>query len=55
MAAVTYRLEIALKVSRESILPEIDPVRELCLRNLECLGGNMDVLEAKVVRQMDKG
>ena len=52
---VTYRLEITLKVSRETILPEIDPFRELCLSNLERLGGNVDVLEAKVVRQVDKG
>jgi len=52
---VTYRLEIALKVSMEGILPEFHPVRELCLGNLECLGSNVDVLGAKVVGQVDKG
>lgn len=52
---MTYRLEISLEVSRESILPEIDLVRKLCLGNLECLGSNVDVLESKVVRQVDKG
>lgn len=55
VAVMAYRLEIALKVSRESILPEIDLVRKLCLGNLECLGSNVDVLEAKAVRQVDKG
>ena len=55
VAVMAYRLEIALKVSRESILPEIDLVRELCLGNIECLRSNVDVLEAKAVRQVDKG
>jgi len=52
---ITYRLEVALKVPRESILPEFDVVRELCLGNLECLGSDVDALRAKVVRQVDNG
>ena len=55
MAVVTYRMEVSLKVFGESILPELDPVRELCLGDLECLGSNVDVLGAEVVRQVDKG
>ena len=52
---MTCRFEIALKVPRESILPEIDLVREFCPGNLERFRSNVDVLEAKTVRQVDKG
>lgn len=55
MAVITYRLEVALKVPGERILPEVDVFRELCLDNLECLGSDVDALEAKAVCKVDKG
>jgi len=52
---VAYRFEIALERIRESVLPECDLIGEFCLGDLESLGGNVDVLETKFVRKVDKG
>ena len=52
---LAYRFEIVLERIRESVLPESDLIGELCLGDLESLGGNVDVLEAKFVRKVDKG
>ena len=53
--ALTHRFEIALERSRKRVLPEIDLVGELSLGNLKRLRSNVDVLEAKFVRKVDKG
>ena len=50
---LTYRLEFALEISGEGILPEIDLVGELCLGDLESLRSNVDVLE--VACEVNKG
>lgn len=55
MALFTYRFEIALELSRKSVLPEIDLIGELCLGDLESLRSDVDVLEAKLARQVDEG
>ena len=55
MNAVTYRLEIVLERSREGVLPKIDLVGEFGLCDVESFGGNMNVLEAKLVREVDEG
>ena len=50
-----YRFEIALERSRESVLPEIDLVGEFGLGDVESLGGDIDVLEAEFVCEVDEG
>lgn len=52
---LAYRLEVALEVSGQRILPEIYLIGELCLGHFESLGSDMDVLKAIFVRKMNKG
>lgn len=55
MGVFTHRFELALESIGESVLPEIDLIWELSLGDLECLGGNVDVLDPEFVRKVDKG
>ena len=52
---LTHRFEITVEVSRESVLPEIDLIGELCFGHLESLRSDVHVLKAKLVRKMDEG
>ena len=53
---LAYRFEIPFEVSRKRILPKFDLLgRELSPGDGESLGGNMDVLFASVVCEMNKG
>lgn len=51
----TYRFEVTLEMSGESVLPKVDLVGKLSLGDLESLRSNVDVLEAKLVRKVDQG
>ena len=51
---LAYRFEITLERIRESVLPESYLIGELCFGDLEGFGGNVDVLEAKLVCKVDK-
>ena len=52
---LAYRFEVSLKIPRKGILPEFDLIGELGLGNIESLGGNVNVLGAKIVCEMNKG
>ena len=52
---ITYGFKIALEAPRESILPEIDLIRELCLGDLESLRSDVDVLVTRFTRKVNKG
>jgi len=52
---ITYRLEFALESPGEGVLPEFDLIGVLCHGNLEGLRSNMNVLQAELVCQMNKG
>ena len=51
---LAYRFEVPLEISRKGILPEFDLIGELGLGNTESLGGDVDVLRTKPVREMDQ-
>ena len=51
---LAYRYKVSLEIPRKGILPEFDLFGELGLGNTESLRGNVNVLGAVHVREIDK-
>ena len=52
---LAYRFEVSFEISRKGILPEFDLIGEFGLGDGKSFGGNVNVLGAKIVCEMNKG